>query len=65
MSIRRTTWLPTATPGAQPFSNSKAQTTSDRLGSQQHPPSKPSTVKPREPRPTESHWELIIDRATD
>ena len=64
MFNKGTTWPPRAQTPGRAFSGSKKPMNSDRLDSSRAP-SESAAVAQGESRPTESHWEAVIDRATD
>jgi hypothetical protein len=64
MLNKGTTWPPRSPARAQVLSGSKDTTTTDRLD-RALSASQSATDAHGESRPAESHWEAIIDRATD
>jgi len=64
MDTKRITTPPKSHAGSRPFSGAtSAPTTDGREGGR--PSSDAATLTTSVRRPTESHWEWIIDRATD
>jgi hypothetical protein len=64
MFSKGTTWPPTAPTRKHAPSGSIAPTSADRLENGRSS-SEPAAVTPSDSRQTESHWESVIDRATD
>jgi hypothetical protein len=64
MFNKGTTWPPRVPTRARAFSGSQTPTPTDRLDGSRAPADS-ATVAQGESRPTESHWESVIDRATD
>lgn len=64
MDTKRITTAPKSSAGTRPFSGATSQPTHDgREGGRPSSDGAKLTTSVR--RPTESHWEWIIDRATD
>jgi len=64
MFSKGTTWPPKVPTGTQAFSGSMTPKITDRLDGGRSPAESPA-VASGDTRPAESHWESIIDRATD
>jgi len=64
MFSKGTTWPPKARARVRVSSRSMALMDTDRLESGRSP-SESAAVALGDSRPTESHWESVIDRATD
>jgi hypothetical protein len=64
MFSKGTTWPPKVPTQTHAFSGSMTPKTTDRLDSGRSPVESPATPS-GDTRPGESHWESIIDRATD
>jgi hypothetical protein len=64
MFSKGTTWPPKSPSRARVFSGSMTQAMTDRVESGRSP-SEPAAVANSDRRATESHWEAVIDRATD
>jgi hypothetical protein len=64
MFSKGTTWPPKVPTQANVISGSKPPAFNDRLDSGRLPSESPAGAA-GESRPAESHWESIIDRATD
>jgi hypothetical protein len=64
MLNKGTTWPPRSPARAQVSSGSNAPTITDRVDPARSASESAANTR-GESRPTESHWEAIIDRATD
>jgi len=65
MFSKGTTWPPKAPTRARIFSEPAAPTVTDGLESGRSPSESTTTMAHGDSRPSESHWESVIDRATD
>jgi hypothetical protein len=63
MLNKGTTWPPRVPTHARVLSGSQTSTISDRDGARS--PAESAATTQGESRPAESHWESVIDRATD
>jgi len=64
MFDKGTTWPPRNAARARQFSGSKAPTITDGQ-ERARASSEPAAAAPGDSRPTEAHWQSVIDRATD
>jgi hypothetical protein len=64
MFSKGSTWPPKRSARTRVFSGSLPPALTDRLDGGR-PPSESVAIAHADSRPTESHWESVIDRATD
>jgi hypothetical protein len=64
MFNKGTTWPPRVPTRARALSGSQTSAINDRRDGAQSPAESAATTQ-ADSRPTESHWESVIDRATD